>query len=165
LTFRTRIYSILAGLRRLPAILLLFSVATLGSGALRYVHELDHIAAHSRASAAGADGHGHGHARDDQHHSDRPGHEHHAPEGEPADDAPDHHHHDPAHGPAGCFIHSQLNLPLHDAGYVPVLVCVGRFVPAPGALPAPAVRSRRPGLLLDSRGPPARLVPPLPIVV
>ena len=36
--------TILAAMRRLPALVLMLAVAALGSGALRYVHELEHAA-------------------------------------------------------------------------------------------------------------------------
>ena len=139
-------YTIAAGLRRVPPILLLLSVAAFGSGGLRYAHELEHLAAHEHPPKAHVHEHdldeGHdAHVRDDHGPAEDHGHRH-------RDDAP-------SHDPADCFIHSQLNLPLHDAGYVPVLVCVGRFVPFPDLPPVPAIRSRRPVLPLDSRGPPA----------
>ena len=143
-------YSIAAGLRRVPPILLLLSVAAFGSGGLRYAHELEHLAAHAHAQVAHVDDHDSGE-----------GHHAHAPADAPREHGPaehpgeqDHHDHAPNHDPADCFIHSQLNLPLHDAGYMPVLVCVGRFVPFPDLPLARPVRSRRPEVVLDSRGPP-----------
>lgn len=143
-------YSIPARLRRVPSILLLLSVAAFGSGGLRYAHEREHLAAHAHAQAAHADGHdsGEGHAAHGAADAD---HEHgpaQYPGGRHHDDAPN-------PDPADCFIHSQLNLPLHDAGHVPVLACVGRFVPFPDLPTHQPVRSRRPALPLDSRGPPA----------
>jgi hypothetical protein len=46
-------------MRRLSAMVLMLAVAALGSGALRYVHELDHIArdAHSCETGTGSDQH------------------------------------------------------------------------------------------------------------
>jgi hypothetical protein len=64
------------------------------------------------------------------------------------------------HDESNCFTHAQLKLPMLGSGYVPVLVCIGVFVAFLTLLPTP-VRSRRPILLLDSRGPPARLSYPL----
>lgn len=142
-------YSIPSGLRRVPSILLLLSVAVFGSGGPRYAHEREHLAAHAHAQAAHADGHdsGEGH---DAHGAADADHEHGLVQypGGRHDDAPN-------PDPADCFIHSQLNLPLHDAGHVPVLVCVGRFEPFPDLPAHQPVRSRRPALPLDTRGPPA----------
>ena len=99
----------------------------LGSGALRFVHELSHAAADA-----------HVHAGPGDHDAD-----------------PDHHPlHLPVHDPADCFTHAQLNLPMLQAGYVPLLVCLGLFVAFLTSMPVP-VRSRRPVLRLDCRGPPA----------
>lgn len=154
LTCDKRMYSIPSGLRCVPSILLLLSVAAFGSGGLRYAHELEHLNGHAHARAAHVDDHdsSEGHAA---HGTADPDHEH-----APAADPGGRHHDDaPNPDPADCFIHSQLNLPLHDAGHVPVLVCVGRFVPFPDLPPNPAIRSRRPTLPLDSRGPPAPLNP------
>ena len=111
-------------MRRFPAILLLIAVATLGSGALRYAHEMAHADAHL-ADAHGHSGHGHG-------------------------EAPSH---APAHDESNCFVHAMLKLPMLGAGHVPVLVLIGTFVAFLTSLPV-AVRCRRPVLLLDSRGPP-----------
>ena len=147
-------------MRRLPSILLLLSVTALGTGGLKYVHELEHRAADA---ARAEDGHRHGLVHDHAHgrgdagaHGDERD-EH----GDPVPEEPGHH---PGHDPANCFVHAQLNLPLHDAGYVPALLCVGASVPSVPVHPAPAVRSRRPTLLLDSRGPPAGASLPSQIV-
>jgi hypothetical protein len=115
-------------MRRFPAILLLIAVATLGSGALRYAHEMAHAAGHS-AEAGDADGHGHDHAPS------------HAPS------------HAPPHDESNCFVHAMLKLPMLGPGHVPVLVLIGTFIAFLTSLPV-AVRCRRPVLLLDSRGPP-----------
>jgi hypothetical protein len=172
LTSAPRMYSIRRRMRRVPAVLLLLSVAAYGSGGLRYAHELDHLAAHARAAPGRDPVSGRPHEAHDGHDA-HDGHEAHAGHGtRHADDRhgapPDGH--DPANGhghgpghtpgddPAHCFIHSQLNLPLDGAVCVPVLVCAGRFVPFPHPPPAPAARSRRPALPLDARGPPALAV-------
>jgi hypothetical protein len=101
--------------RRLTVVLLLLAVAAFGSGALRYVHELEHV---DRAA----------HERDDD----------------------GHHEHDDG---SNCFVHAKLNLPMLGGGYAPVFMCVGTFVATFPTPPVP-VLSRRPVLLLDSRGPP-----------
>jgi hypothetical protein len=104
-------------LQRLIGIILLLAVAAVGSGALRYVHELDHAARDARAAHAG----------------------------EPKPTVP--------HDESNCFVHAQLNLPMLQTGYVAVLVCLGVFVTFLTLLSTP-VRSRRPVVRLDSRGPP-----------
>jgi hypothetical protein len=115
LTSLDRDTKIICNVPRFSAILLLLAVAAVGSGALRYAHELEH-------------------ASHDAHHD----------EDSPA----------PPHDESNCFTHAQLKLPMLGAGHVPVLVCIGIFVAFLTLLHAP-VRSRRPFLLLDSRGPPA----------
>ena len=122
--------------------------AALGSGALRYVHELAHVAEDARRLAAHA-----------HHDDDEGGHEGHDAHAAAVPGAPDDHHqhdHSPLGDPADCFVHAKLNLPMLQGGYVPLLVCLGLYVAFLTSLPAPAIRSRRPSLLLDSRGPPAR---------
>ncbi len=42
-------------MRRVPAILLLLAIVALGSGPLRYVHELDHADRHSHAHEPGGE--------------------------------------------------------------------------------------------------------------
>jgi hypothetical protein len=91
---------------------LVVAVFALGSGALRYVHELDHLAR-----------------------------EH--------DEHDEHHHEDTG----DCFVHAQLNLPMLSGGWTPPVVCIGLLTAFLPFLTA-AVLSRRPLLLLDSRGPP-----------
>src|SRR5687768_15998863 len=106
-------------MRRFSAILLLLSVAALGSGALRYVHERAHAA---------ADAH--------YHCDDGAGSEHDGPV------------HAPLHDESNCFLHAMLKLPMLGAGHVPVLVFVGLFIAFLTSMPAP-VLCRRPVLLLD----------------
>ena len=121
-------------MRRFPAILLLTAVATLGSGALRYAHEMAHAAGHFTATHD-EEGHGRGHGHSHSHsHDDGPSHA-------------------PLHDESNCFVHAMLKLPMLGAGHVPVLVLIGTFVAFLTSLPV-AVRCRRPVLLLDSRGPP-----------
>lgn len=127
-------------MRRFPAILLLFVVTTVGSGAARYVHEIAHAHA-TRAEVT------HGHLRGHGHHN---GHDHHAPApGDEPAPAP--------HDESNCRIHALLKLPMLGSGFVPILVCLGVFVAYLTMLPV-AVRSRRPLLRLDSRGPPAAFI-------
>ena len=120
-------------MRRAWAILLLLAFGCLGSGALRYVHELAHAAEHAHdADATHADA-----ADGPEHHPD-----------------PDHDH-APLGDPENCFTHAQLKLPMLQDGYVPRLACLGLTEVLPGDPPAPTVRSRRPVLELNSRAPPA----------
>lgn len=119
-------------MRRAWSILLLLAFAALGSGALRYLHELAHAAEHAHAvEHADTDGGA------SEHHPD-PDHDH-APLGDPED----------------CFTHAQLKLPMLPDGYAPRLACLGLTGVLPGNLPTPTVRSRRPVLELNSRAPPA----------
>ena len=111
-------------MRRFPAILLLIAVATLGSGALRYAHEMAHAAGHLTAP----------HEEDGHDHNEAPPHA-------------------PLHDESNCFVHAMLKLPMLGAGHVPVLVLIGTFVAFLTSLPV-AVRCCRPVLRLDSRGPP-----------
>ena len=104
----------------------------LGSGALRFLHELSHSAAE------------HVHTGSTDHDAD--------PDPHPS--------HPPVHDPADCFTHAQLNLPMMQSGYVPLLVCLGLFVAFLTSMPAP-VMSRRPVLLLDCRGPPVSSLQPV----
>lgn len=73
------------------------------------------------------------------------------------------HHHDaahheseptPSHDESHCLIHALLKLPMLGGGFVPLLAFVGLFVAFLSLMPTP-VRSRRPILRLDCRGPPA----------
>ena len=121
-----------ANVRRFPAIVLLLAIAAVASGAARYVHEMSH--AHAAPSHAG---HAHGHHRHDHHHGG--GGE------EPAAPVP--------HDESTCLIHALLKLPMLGAGFTPLLVCLGLFVAFLTLLPV-QVRSRRPILQLDCRGPP-----------
>jgi hypothetical protein len=52
LTLRRRIITIVAPMRRLASILVLASVALLGSGALSYLHDLSHAIEDSQAAAS-----------------------------------------------------------------------------------------------------------------
>ena len=123
----------------------MIAFAALGSGALRYVHELAHAAEDAHRLAA----HEHHDAGDEAGHEDddEPGSSHNPHPG---------HEHSPLGDPADCFVHAKLNLPMLQGGYVPLLVCLGLYVAFLTSLPVPAVRSRRPSLRLNSRAPPAR---------
>lgn len=120
-------------MKRFWAILLLCAVAAVGSGALRYAHDMLHA-----PGAAHAHEHGHHH-----------GHDHPGGHDEPTLPAP-------LHDESTCVIHALLKLPMLGGGFVPLLVCLGLFVAFLTLLPTTPVRSRRPLLLLDRRGPPAR---------
>ena len=142
MTLRESLYKIGPALRRFSSILLILAVAAVGSGVLRFAHEFAYAGAHAHAHAhADAGTAEHDHA------------EGHAPAHAPV--------HAPVHNPADCFTHAQLNLPMLQAGYVPLLVCLGLFVAFLTAMPV-AVRSRRPVLRLACRGPPARRFPQHP---
>jgi hypothetical protein len=57
------------------------------------------------------------------------------------------------HDENNCDIHLKLHLPLLDAAFVPLLICVGIFV-AFLTLLAPPLLSQRVAIPFDSRGPP-----------
>ena len=120
-------------MRRVWGILLLLAFASLGSGALRYVHELAHAAEHAHAAHI-----------DDA-----------AAEGSEHHPAPDHPDHAPLGDPEDCFTHAQLKLPMLQDAYVPRPACLGLSAALPSIPPAPTFRPRQPMLELDSRAPPA----------
>jgi hypothetical protein len=62
-----------------------------------------------------------------------------------------------SHDESNCLILALLKLPMLGDGVVPVFVLLGLFVAFLTLLPPPPVRSRRPALPLDARGPPVRL--------
>jgi hypothetical protein len=113
-------------LRRLPAIFLLVAFLALGTGALEYLHNLDHQREDARLAGAGVN------------HSDSPAHRNHAP----------------IHNDTNCETHAQLHMPTIAAGWMPLLVFAGLFVAFLTLLAADPV-SHRPLPRLDCRGPPA----------
>lgn len=126
--------------------------AALGSGALRHVHELAHAAEDARRPAT----HGHHDGDGHEHEGDAPHAHAHVPARGSPDDGHRRHDHSPLGDAADCLVHAQLNLPMLQGGHAPLLACLGLFVAFLTCLPAPAIRSRRPLLRLDSRGPPTR---------
>ena len=117
-------------MRRAVAILLSIAFLVLGTGALEYLHNLDHKHEDAqRAAAAAATSLSHS-------------------------ESPAHHDHAPLHNDTNCEIHAQLHMPTISAGWVPLLVCLGLFVAFLTLLASEPV-SHRPLLRLDCRGPPA----------
>jgi hypothetical protein len=110
---------------------LLLGLLTVGSGALRWLHEIVHPADHHHHGIAVLHEHG-----DPVHHGEHP-------------DAP------LPHDESHCVLVALLKLPMLGAGAVPVLLYLGLFAAFLLRIPASAPRSRRPVLPLDSRGPPA----------
>ena len=122
-------------MRRAVAILLSIAFLALGTGALEYLHNLDHKHEDAqRAAAAAATSLSHS-------------------------ESPAHHDHAPLHDDTNCETHAQLHMPTISAGWVPLLVCLGLFV---AFLTQLADWPTLPKLLsrLDCRGPPARLLNP-----
>lgn len=116
-------------MRRVAAILLSVAFLALGTGALEYLHNLDHKredAQRATATAAGVSQAG----------------------------SHSHHDHAPLHTDTNCETHAQLHMPTLSMGWVPLLVCLGLFVAFLTLLASEPV-SHRPLLRLDCRGPPA----------
>ena len=85
-------------MRRVVAIFLSVAFLGLGTGALEYLHNLDHKREDAqRASACESGSHSH-------------------------------HDHAPLHTDTNCETHAQLHMPTISAGWVPLLVCLGLFV-------------------------------------
>jgi hypothetical protein len=117
--------------RSFVAIFLSVAFLALGTGALEFLHNLDHKAEDARlaadAAAACASG-----AQSDHHHQHLP----------------------PLHDDTNCETHALLHMPTIAAGWTPLLVFVGLFVAFLTLLASEPV-SHRPLLRLDCRGPPA----------
>jgi hypothetical protein len=113
-------------MKRIVAILMMLVVVALGSGAMEYLHNLQHAQEDAACAAATA-----------------------APEraDQPQPKVP-------VHDDSNCFLHRQLHLPTIAAGWVPVLVFLGLFVTFLSEIARPLI-SRPPLLDVDCRGPPA----------